>query len=64
MAEKRIRVNKYLLQMTSFIWLLEKKIDNFEDASNSNVSGKNEPGIEKWAMVVNPESASDIAKIS
>jgi hypothetical protein len=50
--------------MTSFIWLLEKKIDNFEDASNSNVSGKNEPGIEKWAMVVNPESASDIAKIS
>ena len=49
--------------MTSFIWVLEKKVqgdDNSEDAGNSQDADK----VERWTMPVNPESASDIAKIS
>jgi hypothetical protein len=49
--------------MTSFIWVLEKKVqidDTSEDTGNSPEADK----VERWTMPVNPESASDIAKIS
>lgn len=62
-AEKRIRINNYLREMTSFIWVLEKKVqedDKSEDEENSQDADK----VERWTMPVNPESASDIAKIS
>jgi hypothetical protein len=62
-AEKRIRITNYLRDMTSFIWVLEKKVqidDSSEDTGNSPEADK----VERWTMPVNPESASDIAKIS
>jgi len=49
--------------MTSFIWVLEKKVqkdDTSEDTGNSPEGDK----VDRWTMPVNPESASDIAKIS
>ena len=49
--------------MTSFIWILEKKVQNDDksvDTGNSHDAEK----VERWTMPVNPESASDIAKIS
>ena len=53
-AEKRIKISKYIQEMTSFIWILEKKVENYEDLSNNNSSSKHEPGIVKWTMPVNP----------
>ena len=64
-AEKRISITNYLREMTSFIWILEKKVqkddnNSVEDNGNSQEDNK----VERWTMPVNPESASDIAKIS
>jgi hypothetical protein len=39
---------------------VQVKDDNSEDTGNSQEANK----VERWTMPVNPESASDIAKIS
>ena len=49
--------------MTSFIWVLEKKVQE-DDKSEDEENSQDEDKVERWTMPVNPESASDIAKIS
>ena len=48
--------------MTGFIWVLEKKVE--EKPTEQNDGSECEEEVVRWAMPVNPESASDIAKIS
>lgn len=51
--------------MTSFIWILEKKVQvGADDKSDDKGNSQDTPTVERWTMPVNPESASDIAKIS
>lgn len=48
--------------MTGFIWVLEKKVE--EKPTEENNGSECEEEVVRWTMPVNPESASDIAKIS
>jgi hypothetical protein len=51
--------------MTSFIWILEKKVQKDDNNSvEDNGNSQDDNKVERWTMPVNPESASDIAKIS
>jgi hypothetical protein len=48
--------------MTGFIWVLEKKVK--EKPTEEDYGSECEEQVLRWTMPVNPESASDIAKIS